>query len=80
MTKPDLEYKRIDSLFTQFYPNTGLGEIAWNELCEQTQGTAKVFNVQLKSVLYSLRKSGYTVSKAKKTEMSNLDLLRELQP
>ena len=78
MKTPDLTYKDL-GLFTGFYPETKEGEQAWKELASVTDGTGKVLSVQAKEFIASLRKAGYTVSKAKKAEQSIDDILAELE-
>jgi len=63
--KPDLIYMK-QGLFTAFVPESKAGEDAWRELAAQTDGTGKVFTHHLKSVIFQLRKAGYTVLRAEK--------------
>lgn len=74
----DLSYRKGD-LFTTFYANTPEGEAAWNQLAKSTDGTGKVFTVQLDQCLQALRKAGYTVSVEKETALSIDNVLSELE-
>ena len=78
MKTPDITYKD-HGLFTAFYAETKEGESAWRELASVTDGTGKVLSVQAKQFIASLRKAGYTVSKAKKAEASLDDIFAELE-
>lgn len=82
MSKADIEW--LDQgLFTAFLPMSKEGEMAWNDLAKQTDGTGKVFSFQAKQVIASLRQAGYTVKKAKnpgKLTDADLDqMMRELE-
>ena len=74
MKTPDLTYKD-HGLFTAFYAETKEGEDAWRELASVTDGTGKVLTIQAKQFIASLRKAGYSVSKAKKAETIIDDIL-----
>lgn len=78
MKTPDITYKD-HGLFTQFMPETKEGEQAWRELATVTQGTGKVLIIQAKQFIASLRKAGYTVTKAKKAEQNLDDIFSELE-
>lgn len=77
MKTPDITYKDY-GLFTAFYAETKEGEKAWRELASVTDGTGKVLTIQAKQFIASLRKSGYTVTKAKKAEQSLDEIFAEL--
>ena len=75
----DLVYHK-QGLFTAFIPQSKVGEDAWRELANQTQGTGKVFTAQLPATLSALRAVGYAVSKAKKPSEKEIDgLMAELE-
>ena len=76
-SKPDLEY-RNDGLFTRFMPNTPSGEDAWKAMAKD-DGVAAVLNIHAKNVIAQLRRSGYTVAKAKPTQESIDDILKALE-
>lgn len=78
MKTPDITYKD-HGLFTAFYAETKEGENAWRELASVTDGTGKVLTIQAKQFIASLRKAGYTVSKAKEAEQSLDDIFAELE-
>ena len=73
----DLTYVK-QGLFTAFYPESNEGKCAWDEIAKASDGTGKIPTVQLDSVLYQLRKSGYSVSKGKKSKMTMDDVLNDL--
>lgn len=59
----DLEYREL-GLFTMFLPVSEEGLKLYNdELHQITEGTGKVFTIQLDEVLYALKKAGYKVKK-----------------
>jgi len=60
---PDLTYRKVDGLFTAFYPETAAGQSAWNQMAEHTEGTGKVLTVHAQSVIAQLRKAGYAVAR-----------------
>jgi len=70
--KTDLTYLK-QWMFTAFFPESREGEDAWRAIADQTEGTGKVFTVQLPAVLAQLRKAGYTV---KQTEKKNEEFIR----
>jgi hypothetical protein len=70
--KTDLTYLK-QGMFTAFFPESREGEDAWRAIAKQTEGTGKVFTVQLPAVLAQLRKAGYTV---KQTEKKNEEWIR----
>ena len=78
MRTPDITYKDL-GLFTVFIPETKEGESAWRELASVTDGTGKVLSVQAKQFVASLRKAGYTVTRAKKAEQNLGDIFAELE-
>jgi len=63
----DLEYIK-KGMFVSFIANTKDGENAFNTMVEQN-GSATIQANHLKSVLYQLRKAGYKVCKAKKSNL-----------
>ena len=77
MKTPDITYKD-HGLFTAFYAETKEGENAWRELASVTDGTGKILTIQAKQFIASLRKAGYTVTKAKKAEASLDEIFSEL--
>ena len=77
MKTPDITYKDY-GLFTAFYAETKEGEEVWRELASVTDGTGKVLTIQAKQFIASLRKAGYTVTKAKKAEQNLDDIFAEL--
>jgi len=81
--KADLTYLK-QGLFTAFIPESPEGRNAWRAIAEQTEGTGKVFTVQLPAVLAQLRKAGYTVKQAKKkseeeTKLEMAEILKQLE-
>ena len=74
----DLTYTQ-DNMFTTFYAETKAGEDVWNQAAAQMNGVFKVLNFQLDTVLYDIRKAGYTVRKAKKQNVDIDSLLIELE-
>lgn len=74
----DLEYLQ-EGLFTCFFSNTKAGKEAWLEIAAQTQGTGKIFTLQLPAVLSQLRKAGFRVAKIKKmSEKEKTKILEEI--
>lgn len=73
----DLTYT-TDKMFTTFFAETEQGAEAWNVLASETNGTAKFFKGQTKSVIAQLRKAGYKVSKAKPVTITLDDIFAEL--
>lgn len=72
----DLTYLTT-GFFTTFFPESKSGETAYKEMIEQND-SPKILTRDLKTVLYQLRKSGYSVKKAKKPTQSIDDILSEL--
>lgn len=72
----DLEYTQY-GMFTRFFPNTPAGEAVWREMAKQ-DGVAAVMNFEAKKVIRQIRNAGYSVSKAKKPDMSIDEILAEL--
>ncbi len=72
----DIEYAN-HGLFTRFYPNTTAGEDVWREMAKQ-DGVAAVLSFEARKVIKQIRSAGYTVSKAKKPDMSIEQILEEL--
>lgn len=72
----DLEYIK-GKMFTRFMPNTPAGETVWREMAKK-DGVAAVLNFEADSVLRQIRSAGYTVSKAKKPDMTDDQILQEL--
>lgn len=77
MTAPDITY-RDGGLFVSFFPETDAGKVAWQEIADGTDGTAKVLSVHLARTLLQLRRAGYTVHKAKPVTMTDDELLAAL--
>jgi len=73
----DLTYRR-DGMFTRFYAETSAGKIAWNQMAEQMEGVAAVFNWQEKSTIRQLRQAGYVVRKAAPCDITTDQILAEL--
>lgn len=73
----DLTYRTL-GLFTAFFAESKQGELAWNEIARQTEGTGKILTTQLKSTLAQLRKAGYKVAKSKNNSTIDEVLLDEL--
>lgn len=65
MKDVDLTYTQ-DSLFTRFFPESKIGESAWNEIAKYHGGVANIPNNQSKSTISQLRRAGYVVVKATK--------------
>lgn len=81
--KTDLTYLK-QGMFTAFIPETPEGENAWRAIAEQTEGTGKVFTVQLPAVLAQLREAGYTVrmapeKSAEETRHEIAEILKQLE-
>ena len=75
----DLVYHK-QGIFTAFFPVSKVGEDAWRELESQTDGTGKVYTMQLPATLAALRAAGYTVSKARKPSEKEIDgMIEELE-
>jgi hypothetical protein len=74
----DLTYTQ-DKMFTRFYAESQAGIEAYNTMARQLGGVAAVLNSQASNVLYQLRKAGYKVSKAKPTNMTIDEILKELE-
>ena len=72
----DLEYITT-GLFTRFVPNSPAGEDAWREMAKE-DGVAAVLQAHAKNVIAQLRRSGYSVARAKKSNESIEDILKEL--
>ncbi|ABO60625.1 hypothetical protein LA345_39065 (plasmid) [Burkholderia vietnamiensis] len=77
-SKPDLTYRKVDDMFTMFYPETPAGETAWNQMAEHTDGTGKVLHAQVESTIQQLREAGYTVEPAVAPDQGIDDVLAEL--
>ncbi|MBP9786056.1 MAG: hypothetical protein KBC72_00490 [Acinetobacter sp.] len=75
-TQADLEYADA-GLFTRFYPNTKAGEALWREMAKD-DGVAAVLSIHKKSTLNQIRAAGYTITKAKPTNLTMDDILKEL--
>jgi len=77
-TTPDLTYTTT-GMFIAFFPETDAGKEAWNEIASKTNGTGKIFPIELDNTLHALRQAGYVVNKAKKPIKKDLqDILNEL--
>ena len=81
--KIDLTYLK-QGLFTLFIPETKAGEDAWREIAKQTDGTGKVFTVQLPATLKQLKKAGYIVKQSEKKSHEMLrremaEIMKELE-
>ena len=63
--KADLTYKKRDSLFTSFWPETPQGEKAWNEIASKNDGVANVLHHQGAALITQLRAAGYSVRASK---------------
>ena len=74
---PDLEYIR-SGMFIRFVPNTPAGEAAWRELAAQTGGTGAVFAWHHEATIRQIRAAGYSVRKAKPSDIKINELLEEL--
>lgn len=68
----DLTYS-TSGYFTSFLPETPEGQVTWNQIAAQTDGTGKIDTMFLKQTLYQLRKAGYKVYKEKKTTITETD-------
>ena len=53
-------------LFTVFFANTAAGEKAWRVIAAKTEGTGKIFTMQLSDTLKQLRAAGFSVKKQEK--------------
>lgn len=77
----DIEYIE-QGLFTAFIPVSKAGEVAFNQMAKDTDGTGKVLTMHKQSTIQQLRQAGYKVGKAKKTKEITSDqaddMLREL--
>lgn len=62
MLKPDFTYKSYDRLFTSIFPETPQGVVAWRQLAEMTDGTGKIFSIQLPQLIHELEDAGYTIA------------------
>ncbi len=65
---PDFSY-RINGMFAFILPESPAGEKAMGQVMEMTDGTGKVFAVQLNALKADLHRAGYTIRKqyARKT-------------
>jgi hypothetical protein len=72
----DLTYTTGD-IFTRFYPETTAGENVWREMAKQ-DGVAAVLNFEAAKVIAQIRRAGYSVAKAKKSNISVDDIFAEL--
>jgi len=68
----DLTYAD-DGLFTNFMPNTKVGEGVWKEIAKE-DGTGKVLSIHAKSVIAQIRAAGYTVRKRKPAKIDTVEL------
>lgn len=75
IAKTDLTYSQSDDMFTAFYPNTKAGEDAWKTIAQDTDGTGKVLNQHVGSVVQQLRDAGYTVEKMPAVSDNEVDAL-----
>lgn len=72
--KPDFTY--IDGgLFVTFLPETPAGEKAWREIAAKNDGVANIYFAHAKRFIASLRKAGFIVRKAKKSNDIDADKL-----
>ena len=83
MKAPDLTYLK-QGLFTAFIAQSKEGEDAWREIAKQTDGTGKVFTVQLLATLKQLKKAGYIVKQSEKKSHEVLrremaEIMKELE-
>jgi hypothetical protein len=76
--KPDLTYRKVDDMFTVFYPETPAGEKAWASIAAHTDGTGKVLHAQVDGTIEQLREAGYTVAPASEPAQGIDDILAEL--
>lgn len=74
--KTDLTYLTT-GFFTVFLPESKEGETAYKEMIEQNS-SPKILTMDLKNVLYQLKKAGYVVKKAKKPTQTLEEILKEL--
>lgn len=72
----DLTYLKT-GLFTTFFAESKGGEIAYKEMIEQNK-SPKILTRDLKNVLHQLKTAGYTVRRAKKSNLSIEDIFKEL--
>lgn len=63
----DIEYIE-HGLFTAFIPVSKAGEVAFNQMAKDTDGTGKVLTIHKQSTIQQLRQAGYKVGKAKKAK------------
>lgn len=60
-------------LFTAFIPQTTAGEVVFNSMAQDTQGTGKVLSIHAKAVIQQIKAQGYTVGKAPKVKALTAD-------
>lgn len=65
-------------LFTAFIPQTAAGEVVFNAMAADTQGTGKVLSQHAKATIEQMRAAGYTVGKAPKTRALTADQADEM--
>ena len=58
----DFSY-RINGMFAFILPESPAGEKAMGQVMEMTDGTGKVFSVQLNALKAAMHRAGYTISK-----------------
>lgn len=64
----DISYRAVDDMFTQFYPDSTAGEVAFASIAEHSDGTGKVSNQHVESTIAQLVAAGYTVTEASAPE------------
>jgi hypothetical protein len=69
---------RNNGIFVQFYAESEAGKVAWNELAERSEGTAKFPSPWLPSICEQLEAAGYVVKMARRHRISDEQLLAEL--
>jgi hypothetical protein len=60
--------------FASFMPRSPDGEDAWRKIAAKTEGTGNVYTPHLASTLQQLRAAGYSVHKAKASDLSKVNL------
>lgn len=77
MKQSDIEYYN-DGLFIRFMPNTQDGVSVWNTIAADNDGVAAVLAIHGEAVIRQIKAAGYSVSKARKVSMADINMDDEL--
>lgn len=75
--KPDFDYTD-DGLFVSLYPNGKQAEDALARFMKMNDGSNKILSMQFSDFRAKLKRSGWTIQKAKKVVVDDNELLKQL--